>query len=147
MGQDEAEMFALNEYIFDVPSMKSRIDFIKNRSGEYYRLQLTVNNKATLADRSNPFVADSVNLKEYLGTFYSEELSARYDLLLVDGVLTISHRKLGQFPLKPLREDQFYTEYWLFSKIRFLRNESGKITTLKISNTRSRNMRFVKMEK
>lgn len=147
MGQDEAEMFALNDYIFDVPSMKARIDFIKNKSGEYYRLQLTANNKATLADRNDPFDADSVHLKEYLGTFFSEELSASYDLLLVDGMLTISHRKLGQFPLVPLREDQFYTDYWLFSKIRFLRNESGEITSLKISNERSRNMRFVKVEK
>ncbi len=62
-----------------------------------------------------------------------------------DGELIAMHRRHGDIVLLPLLKDEFRGEAWFLREVKFLRDESGAVTEMLISNGRSRNLLFLRV--
>jgi len=83
------------------------------------------------------------DLKEYEGSYYSDELGTVYDLTVQNDTLVATHRRHEEITLMPTRKDTFRGNAWWFRKLEFQR-EGGEITGFLLSGSRVRNLRFSK---
>jgi hypothetical protein len=82
-------------------------------------------------------------LKQFEGTYYSEELSTFYDLVVKNGKLTAVHPRLSDIEFTPIMADLFSGNRFFMGLVQFERN-TQKVTALKVSSGRVRNLRFEK---
>ncbi len=82
------------------------------------------------------------DLNDYLGEFYSEELDTSYWLSVRDGTLVAHHRRHGDIELLPLLRDEFRSNQWFVPSLEFDRDERDRVIAFRITQGRSRNMRF-----
>jgi CubicO group peptidase (beta-lactamase class C family) len=87
---------------------------------------------------------DSIQLEEYSGTYYADELGALYTLGITADTLFATHLRLGSIALFPSGRDSFLTNQWFIREVRFERNGAGEITGFRASNERVRNVLFAK---
>jgi len=83
-------------------------------------------------------------LADYEGAYYSEELGTTYRLAVKDGRLVAQHRRYEDIPLTPSGPDTFSSDTWFFRTLTFTR-AGGRVTELRVTNNRARNLRFVKL--
>jgi len=80
-------------------------------------------------------------LKEYAGTYYSEELDVFYAIVREDTSLVLQRKKFSDSTLRVREIDSFSSGSY---RINFIRNEENKITGFTITTGRVRNLRFDK---
>ena len=54
------------------------------------------------------------------------------------------HRRHGSIPLTPAWMDDFRGDAWFLNAVEFDRDRLGEVTGLRVTQGRSRNLRFVK---
>ncbi|MCP4656894.1 MAG: beta-lactamase family protein, partial [bacterium] len=82
-------------------------------------------------------------LREYAGSYYSEELDAAYELSYENGELLIRFPPDDRLTLRPIFQDGFQIERVV--TCRFQRDHAGRIVGMLIDSHRVRNLRFEKM--
>jgi hypothetical protein len=87
----------------------------------------------------------NINLQEYSGDFYSEELSTTYTIGVESGKLIARHFRTGDINLALTGWDQFSGNKWYFGKVEFNRDSNGNIAGLRVSGGRVRNLKFEKV--
>lgn len=80
-------------------------------------------------------------LRAYIGSYYSTELEASYDITLVDGGLRLTSHAMN-VELRPASKDRFTWSSWT---IQFGRNGSGAVEGYTLSGTRARDLRFERL--
>ncbi len=87
------------------------------------------------------------DLKQFEGTFYSEELETGYDIVLQDSLLVARHLRLDDIPLELKSRDRFTGNKWFFDILEFARNDKGTVNEVFISGRRGRvkSLRFRKI--
>ncbi len=83
------------------------------------------------------------NLKEYEGSYYSDELGTFYDLTVQNDTLIATHRRHEDIYLTQTGKDKFRGSAWWFGKVEFQR-KGGDITGFLLTGNRVRNLRFKK---
>lgn len=97
------------------------------------------------AQPSVSFDASKVKLSDYTGTFYSQELETSYTIELLRDTLVAHHQRHDDFRLTPVKIDGFSSSGYL-GNLDFIRDGKQKITGMKASNGRVRNLMFTKHE-
>lgn len=87
---------------------------------------------------------ESVNTSNYLGSYYNNELKAHYDLIEKDNELYLTHQKLDDIKIAPIRDLYFISENRNFSEIRFQRDDAGEVTSFLVTNESVKSMEFTK---
>lgn len=82
------------------------------------------------------------DLREYVGTYFSEELGTAYTLFVSQGYLIAGHRRHEDAILIPSGKDQFHGKTGPLSRLDFLRDEKGNILGFKNTGNRAFNVRF-----
>lgn len=85
---------------------------------------------------------ESVNISDYLGRYYNDELTTEYDLIKKDNELYLSHQKLDDIKIAHINDSYFMSKNRNFSEIRFQRNNAGKIVAFSVENSGVENMTF-----
>lgn len=85
---------------------------------------------------------EDIDLEEYVGRYWSDELGVEYQLRIEEGDLTIWNRKIGVQTLSPLFPDGFSAGQGVI----FSRNPRGEIDGFTISNGRVWKVRFRRLE-
>ncbi|MEE8192603.1 MAG: serine hydrolase domain-containing protein [Gemmatimonadales bacterium] len=129
---------AVSETEFYVPAYGASIHFRRDTSGAVSHAEY----RGIRAERVELHIPSPEELPAYEGDFYSEELDTSYEVRVQDGALIAGHRRHGDIVLLPLLEDEFRGEAWFLREVKFLRDESGAVTEMLISNGRSRNLLF-----
>ncbi|MFQ6109001.1 MAG: serine hydrolase domain-containing protein [Candidatus Aminicenantales bacterium] len=80
-----------------------------------------------------------VQLKEYEGPYFSDELQVTFHLALKKERLHVVHRNAPVPPLRPTLRDWFSVRGWT---LHFIRDENGKIIAFTLNAGRVRNLRF-----
>lgn len=88
----------------------------------------------------------AVRLEEYAGEYYSDELGTAYTIVVRDGQLVAEHRRHDDIKLTPAQDDNFLGAQWFFQKVRFTRDKENRVTGLRLTGSRVRNVRFDKRE-
>jgi len=83
-------------------------------------------------------------LREYEGTYYSEELDAFHTIIFKDTTLVLQIKKLGDFPIRIREIDSFYLSS---HTINFIRDEENRVIGFTITTPTVRNVRFDKKNK
>ncbi len=83
-------------------------------------------------------------LAELTGEYKSEELKTFYSIILEDGKLVAKHRRHGTIDLTYAYKDDFRGGVWFMRSVEFYRNDAGKVAGFKVTQSRSRNQRFIK---
>lgn len=114
--------------------------------GVVNQLKLHQNGALMTGERIEEFDPNGVKNEMYLGTFYSDELKTNYIIKELDGILTMTHSRMGDFKIIPRKKDVFDSDYWAFSMVKFIRNEAGEVTQFRASNGRVQNLLFERID-
>ncbi len=118
------------------------VDFSDLAGGLYNAFVFTESNGAKIpAKRIEPFEPSEVQLREYAGSYYSDELDTRYDLILKSGSLLFGAGRTEEVRVVPLKKDLFSAGR---AMVQFVRDGRGRITGFQISTGRVLNLKFVK---
>jgi len=107
-------------------------------------LTLTTNEPARYT-RYQPVKLTARELTAYTGTFESDELDERYQVVLAGDSLLLRHRKYADVPLQAVTREQFSCPHWWVGNILFARGGNGEVTGLEINHGRVLHLRFNKI--
>ncbi|WP_339614411.1 serine hydrolase domain-containing protein [uncultured Winogradskyella sp.] len=144
-GQSEVSLTPISTTEYIVEDIEAKVEFIPNGGENIKLFKLHQGGQIMDARRVEAFDKNSVNLSDFSGDFYSEELSTTYSFTIVDDSLVAKHSRLSDFNLSPLKTDIFTGEAWYFGQIDFIRDANNVITGCKVSNGRVRNLYFEKV--
>jgi len=89
---------------------------------------------------------DATTLEEFTGRYYSSELNAYYSFYIEEDQLIAKHTRLGDFPLKAIKNDYFIGNKGSFLKVVFVRNSSNEVIGFEVSSSRAKNVLFSKLK-
>lgn len=92
------------------------------------------------AEEERP-VLPEVDLGEFVGDYYCDELGTTYTIVVQNDRLVAKHRRHNDIPLNRV-EDYFVSEQWFLSQIRFQRDEENQVAGFRLTGGRVRNLRF-----
>lgn len=145
-GQRRFLLAPLSTTKFFLLVVNAQVEFFPEADGTVPLMKLHQNGQIMDFQRIEIFDASTINLGDYTGTFYSEELATSYEFLVEEGQLIARHPRTDDVILKPEREDLFSGDAWYFGQVTFLRNEVGKITGCAVSSGRVRDLKFTLLE-
>ncbi len=96
--------------------------------------------------RTELFDPGSVVLADFVGTYYSDELSTAYQFQVIDGNLVATHSRHPDIYFTPIKKNLFFGDTWFFGQAEFIRGSSGQIEGMKASSGRVKNIRFRKTD-
>jgi CubicO group peptidase (beta-lactamase class C family) len=88
-------------------------------------------------------VVDEKTIKDYVGTYYSDEAEAGFEVIVKNGQLTLHRDPKTDFRLNPTIKDGFESPA---GSIYFERDNKKQVTTMKIYVGRARNVAFKKIK-
>lgn len=144
-GQPKGELFPESERKFFVKGADVQVSFQRGLTG---KVILTVHDEDQnlRALKFEPLALSVDQLTEYTGNYYSEELGTTYTFVVNDGQLVAQHRRHEDIKLMPEQADAFFSGVWFFGQVKFMRDQSKRITGLKVSNERATNLHFDKQQ-
>ncbi len=145
-GQANTVLIPISTNEFLVKEVGGKIKFITGANGKVNQLNLEINGDNLEIHRLKEFDKSAVNLVEYIGRFYSEELSTEYIFTIENEKLVAVHSRLSNIELSPAKKDIFSGSTWFFSQIEFIRNNDDNIIGCKVSAGRVKNLWFQKMQ-
>ena len=104
----------------------------------------TEDDTTPVPEEPSPPAPEVGDLGNYEGEYYSEELATSYWVRLRDESLVAHHRRHGDIELTPVGNDEFRSDVWFMGSVEFDRDGKGRVSGLRVSQPRSRNMRFAR---
>lgn len=145
-GQEIVSLIPLSQNKFKVSVVEAEITFntidTENKKAESFKLEQ--GGQIMNAPRIMAFDKSAVDLSQFTGNFYSEELSTEYNFVLAGDKLIAKHSRHSDIVLDPVKNDMFSGNKWFFGTIEFTRDSDGKISGCKVSSGRVRNLEFLK---
>ena len=141
-GQPKAELFPESETRFFLRLQEAEVNFSRNEQGKVEQFTLQQRGQTIVAKRVEPFTPDAAALAEYTGSYYSDELGTQYNIVVREGNLIAQHQRNEDVRLTPISLDQFSGSAWFFSRISFTRDKDRRVTGLRVSGGRVRNLCF-----
>jgi hypothetical protein len=122
-----------------------RVSFSDRKGKRFETLTVTVNSQPpTVGKWMEPFAPSEDALKEYAGSYYSDELDTRYDLTLKAGALQVQIGHKETVPLLPQKKDYFSVGD--LANFQFRRDANGAITGFTASTGRVLNLKFARLK-
>ncbi|UCC84585.1 MAG: serine hydrolase [Gemmatimonadota bacterium] len=138
------ELVPESETRFFVPAEEVYVTFERNEAGEVDRLVVSQGDESLEGQRIEPFSPEQVELAEYTGEYYSEELGTTYTLVVEEDALIATHVRHDPIPLTPSAPDAFSGNTWFFQDVQFERNAEGSITGFRVTSGRVRGLLFIR---
>jgi CubicO group peptidase (beta-lactamase class C family) len=144
-GQPRFTLLPSANHEFTIKEVSAKVVFVPSEDGEVNLLKLHQGGNIMDAKRMQAFDKTKVNLSDFEGHFYSDELATGYHFKINGDKLTATHSRLSDFELSPVKKDYFNGAAWFFGQVEFVRDAEGKINGCKVTNGRVRNLYFRKM--
>jgi len=141
-NQQPVKMIARSDTVFHIEEGDVTIIFKRDPEGKVNGFKLMQGGEELKVPKLPPFDPTQVDLQEFTGTFYSEELQTAYTFKVENDTLTAFHQRHDPFKLGPLSEDKFWGDAWFFSNIKFTRDKNGNINGCLASSGRVRDVYF-----
>lgn len=138
--QPELRLRATSDSTFAVETADISITFLREPDGEVRALILHQNGDHE-ARRLPEVKEEMVDLWEYEGRYFSQELETFYVLRVEEDTLRIHHRRFGPVPLTHSRDETF-TGAFPVTDIQFERDEEGRVSGFRAGNGRARDVWF-----
>lgn len=128
-----------------------RFEFVVTNEKQVDQMRMIRNGERAVLPRVEAFEPAQVDLEQYTGRFYSEELDITYTLETgkdENGKKQLFARQLriGDIGLQPLTPDLFSGDKWFASRFRFEKDAGGQLSGFWVSGSRARRIYFEKRE-
>lgn len=143
-GQIKLKLEAISSTEFIAKGVDAKISFHRDSNRNINLLKLHQGGIFD-APRLKPFDKPAVNLKEFTGHFYSDELSTEYNFVIKNDTLVATHARLSDIKLNPTKKDVFTGDKWFFGPTVFIRDKNNAVIGCKVSSGRVRNLWFKKV--
>jgi len=144
IGQSSIKLKATSDTTFKYTGVNASLLFKVNEEGECTGAIHTQNGSDLDLDKLPPFEPSIDELNDYIGTFFSKELTTFYTLVVKDSSLIAEHRNLKDIKLTPNAKDTFTGDVYFMTEVSFKRNSNGSIFAFTVSNGRTKNIFFEK---
>ncbi len=139
--------FAEREFTFGSEGRKLRFEIGEN--GKVSEITLVEGHYGGLTLNGNrvsipKLDASKVDLLEFTGTFYSEEIDAKFELIIENGQL-IAKNLRNRVNLNPFDKDVFSGNAGFFLKAKFMRNKDSEVIGFKVSGVLLKDLNFRKV--
>lgn len=134
-GDGRYPMTAVSDTEFFVEAYRTSLIFGRDAEG-------SVDHVTFRGLRARRAEAPEEDLRIYEGEYCSPELDACYRLVVRDGTLVALHRRHGTIELTPVLRDRFRGNQWFVPDLEFDRDAQDAIVGFRITQGRSRNIRF-----
>jgi CubicO group peptidase (beta-lactamase class C family) len=146
-GEPEFLLKPVADNRFVIAEAEIEIEFLNEENSLTQSVKVYYSNDDTEeGTRVAPFDPSSVKLEEFLGTFYSEELSTAYHFQIKDDQLVATHYRHPDIYFQAVKKDVFRAESWFFGQAEFIRNKSKNVIGMKATSGRARNIKFEKKD-
>ncbi|HEB34903.1 hypothetical protein LCGC14_1217460 [marine sediment metagenome] len=144
-NRTELAPISVTEFIMlDIP-IEVIVRFSQQENGKYARVTVLIPGEDPIpGKRIEPFEPTEADLKEYAGTYHSEELDVKYRFMVRDGKLYIRFRNFSKDPFNPLIRDVFSLSEG-YIRLNFQRNEQGQISGFLVNTGRVVDLKFKKL--
>lgn len=143
-GQQKLELEPVSDSTFQVEKVNARLTFHLKEDGTAESLTLHQNGDhlaRKVQEETKP-----VDLNQFTGRYFSEEIETVYTVKLKEGELFLFNYQLGKDVKLSAANQDIFKAGFPFSKIEFQRDDAGNITGFFGSNGRTRNVFFEKMK-
>jgi len=141
-NEDRFPMTAVSDTEFFVEAYGASMTFGRGDGGGVDHLTY----RGIHAPRVRPVSPGSVALGSYVGAYYSSELDTTYRLRVRNAKLVAEHARHGSIGLTPVLQDEFEGAAWFIPSLEFDRDEQGSVSGFRITQGRSRNLRFERID-
>ena len=143
-NQPKLEILPTSDSTFKLTAVEASLTFHRNADEEVKTLTLHQNGdqKANRLEEE-PWEPSEEEQKSYEGRYFSEELETLYHVTATDSGLVLTQRRLNDIKLTPTKKDVFGASFPV-AELSFIRNEEGEVEGFKVSNVRTRGVRFDK---
>jgi CubicO group peptidase (beta-lactamase class C family) len=146
-GQERLEIVPTSDSTFSLIVVDASVTFHRNADGEVDALTLHQNgdNRATrLADDAEESWAPTPEeLADYTGRYFSREIETFYTIAIEEDHLVLQQRRMEDRNLRPREEDDFAGGGL---EVSFERDRNGVVIGFYVSNTRTRGVRFERID-
>ena len=133
-GTGELHPLATNRFLVEMPA--GELEFSPQKDGAM-RLKFSHEGGGTVTgERIATVPWEPKNLEAFQGVYWSDELETEYTVLLKNGKLTAEHIRHGSVELLPTMPDQFATRTWFMAEVKFLRDQTGKVSGMTMGGGR-----------
>jgi hypothetical protein len=139
-GQQAIEIKPIAELRFKIVGVEAEVAFHREEDGGVQTLTLHQNGEhraKRLTEKA--WGPDEEELARYCGRYFSEELETFYTFVVVDGDLTLQHRRLKDATFKPGKQHEFTSPS---GQVHFEVDGEGPATSFVASTGRTRDVRF-----
>lgn len=143
-GQGENEIFASSDSTFFLKVVEASVVFHKSKEGEVSKITLRQNGEH-VGNRVKAGVKHDNNPEVLVGKYYSPELETIYSITLKEEKLKLVNVHHGEVDLKVVSKDRWAAPWWFVQNVDIARDESGKVTGLRMSNGRVVNLWFKRL--
>jgi CubicO group peptidase (beta-lactamase class C family) len=143
-GQSWFEMFPSSDSTFFLKVVEASITFHRPKEGKVSRITLKQNGDHP-ATRVDPQADAEIPREQFTGKYYSPELETLYTIELKNNVLKLIHVHHGEVDLKIMSKDRLNAPWWFVQNIDMVRDATGKVTGLKMTNGRVANLWFKRL--
>lgn len=143
-GQPQAEMFPSSDSTFFLKVVEASVIFHKSRDGKVDRITLKQNGDHP-GTRVKPAETEAIPPAQFVGQYYSPELETIYTVALKDSTLKLRHVHHGESDLKIAGKDKLTSSWWFVGNIGIVRDGTGAITGMRMSNGRVMNLWLKKL--
>ncbi|MCP4975865.1 MAG: beta-lactamase family protein [Maribacter sp.] len=142
-GTNETSLAAIakNKFMMLNVSGLVTVEF-KTESGKDKMIVYQENQPDFIAEAYEYVDPSTVDLEQYQGSFYSEELDTRYVFEVVNGTLIAKHRRNSDIPNRMIKADFFNNPARV--QLQFVRDNTNEITGMNATTGRVRNLWFQK---
>ncbi|MFQ5628440.1 MAG: serine hydrolase [bacterium] len=143
-GQASLELIPVSETRFVSEDGSTMVLFQRDSLNKVHQMTVHRDGLGSVAPRIKPFTLRPQEMAAFAGEYYSEELRTSYAIIVQDSALVAQHRRHSDFTLTPQSQDIFSGSAWFFNRVRFVRDAENRITGLRVSNGRVRNLLFAR---
>lgn len=140
----KTQLLPVNDHEFNIPVMNAIASFI-TENGKVTKVVVRMGGGEMAAIRMPDFDPGSVVLTDFEGDYYSPELNTTYTFKAGKGNLLVSHQRVSDFTMTPVKPDFFNSNQWFFGQVQFSRDAAGKVTGCAVTTGRVRNLKFNKV--
>lgn len=143
-GLPKAKLIAFSQTKFEVQGVGVIVEFQPEHNGQVDLIKVNLGGQLKNAYRIASLDLTKINLSEYTGTFYSDELSTNYSIVIEGENLIAKHFRLSDIKLNLVKKDIYSSSTLFFGKVEFTRDFDNQINGFKITNARVKNLYFKK---
>ena len=144
-NEQKYQLFPESETKYFLKVVDAQITFIKDKNGKVNQYFDTRGGRTYTIKRVSSESWKPKSLQEYTGTYYCHELRALYRVIIKEDQLYLTHYRIGECKLKPLKPEYFSGDFKFLKSVTFLRNEKKKLTGFRVDLPTDRNFIFNKI--